>query len=122
MDDATYMGEFTKNDAVPQADEGQTNIYLAEDFEYYYFGIKATTANIEPSPLSKVNFPNTIKHYAVPFTLDNPPYPLGMFSNFQVDLKTNDGHVLASLCDNIGDDHSINFTLLSKKTMKLQLQ
>ena len=107
---------------VPQGAVGRTNVYIAEDNFYYYFGIKATTSSIEPSPLSNVNFPSPILHYSVPFDTVDFPYPPGRFSNFQVDLKNADGNVLASLCDNIGDDHSINFTILSKKTMKLQLQ
>lgn len=119
---AAYVGTFTADDPVPQSAVGQTNIYIAEDNENYYFGIKATTGGVEQSPLSEVNFPSPILHYAVPFMNADPNYPPGLFSDFQVDLKTADGEIVASLCDNIGADHSINFTVLSKKLLTLQLQ
>ena len=116
------MGTFTADDPVPQSAVGQTNIYIAEDNENYYFGIKATTGGVDQSPLSEMNFPSPILHYAVPFINADPNYPPGLFSDFQVDLITDDNYVFASLCDNVGADHSINFTVLSKKSMKLQLQ
>ena len=45
-----------------------------------------------------------------------------MFSNYQANLKTADGEIIAYLSDSSGSDNIPTFTVLSKKSFTLQLQ
>lgn len=117
------MGTFAATAAIPYTGVNYTDIFIAEDSSYYYLGFKAGGyASSLPSTLSKVNFPSPVAHYYVPSIVATFPFPVGMFSNYQVDLKTTDGEVIAYLSDSNGNDNIPSFVILSKKTLTLQLQ
>jgi len=109
--------------SIPHTGLNYTDIFIAEDSSYYYFACKAGGyASSSPSTLSQVNFPSPVAHYYVPSITTSFPFPVGMFSNYQVDLKTVDGEVIAYLSDSSGSDNILTFIVLSKKTLTLQLQ
>lgn len=117
------MGTFAATASIPYTGSNYTDIFIAEDNSYYYFAFKAGGyASSHPSTLSLVNFPSPVAHYYVPTISASFPFPVGMFSNYQADLKTTDGEVIAYLNDSSGSDNIPSFTILSKKTLTLQLQ
>ena len=120
---ATYRQTFEPTINTPIYNN-TVNIYIAEDDSYYYFAFCAinTDSSTSPLKLSYVNFPSPVKQYTVPFIPRGFPFPAGMFSNYQADLKTADGEIIAYLSDSSGSDNIPTFTVLSKKSLTLQLQ
>lgn len=120
---ATYRQTFEPAINIPSYAK-LTNIYIAEDDSYYYFGFYATdtASSAHPEKLSYVNFPSPVKHYTVPYISASFPFSAGMFSNYQANLKTADGEIIACLTDSSGSDNILTFTVLSKKSLILQLQ